>query len=237
VNWANKDIVGYFLEHFLPLARLTLDHGMLPLMPPMQPGGNYWDTSFLRMMLQSLVEKNENDLLDQLVLTAYAWTHGHTLNWGAGGPSHWPEARPYVLPPGQQDQRGFHAFDWYQAVFQEVLGKTCPIFLLQAGAVHDPLQPHGMTDVDQHDDINLSILRLLKKEQITTPENPKHMLLPIDDSVVACNFWLLTASPSSPYAEDAWFLENRRPKPIVASFERCLTSCKEEQTTVCGCVA
>ena len=46
VNWANKDLVQHFLSHFLPLAKLTLEHDLLPFMPPLQPGGNYWDTSF-----------------------------------------------------------------------------------------------------------------------------------------------------------------------------------------------
>jgi len=235
VNWANRDLVEHFLEHYLPLARLALGHGMLPLMPPLQPGGNYWDTSFLRVMLQSLMEKKENELLEKFILSAFPWTQGHSLNWGAGGPAQWPDARPYALSAGEQDQRGFHVFDWYQTIFQEVVGQTCPIFLLQAGAAHDPAQSHLMTDVHQHADINLAIVRLLKKEQISTPEDPKVLLRPIDDAVVSCNFWLLAASPSSLHAEDAWFMENRRPKPIVDSLEEYLNPCKETQTAVCGC--
>jgi hypothetical protein len=219
VNWANKDLVQHFLAHFLPLAKLTLDHGLLPFMPPLQPGGNYWDTSFLRGVLEHLVAGGEKDVLDHFVLTAYGWTHGHSLNWGAGGPREWPGARPYLACPGQEDQRGFHISDWYQTIFQEVLGQTCPIFLLQAGAVHDPMQPHDAVNLDQHTDSNMSILRLLMREKITTPEDPKTMLRSIDDSVVSCNFWLLAADPADSLAADAWFCENRRPKPVVNKME------------------
>lgn len=219
VNWANKDLVQHFIEHFLPLAKLTLDHDLLPFMPPLQPGGNYWDTSFLRGMLESLVETGEKNFLDHLVLTAYAWTHGHSLNWGAGGPREWPGARPYFVCPGQEDHRGFHIFDWYQTIFQEVLGKTCPIFLLHAGAAHDPIQHHDPLPGDQHTDINKSIFRLLNREKITTPEDPKTMLRAIDDSVVGCNFWLLAADPADSLAGDAWFCADRHPKPIVNEIE------------------
>lgn len=236
VNWANKDLVQHFLTHYLPLAKLTLAHDLQPFMPPLQPGGNHWDTSFLRAVLQSLVEARENAILDNLVLTAYAWTHGHSLNWGAGGPLQWPGARPYIVRPGHEDHRGFHIFDWYQSIFQEVLGQTCPIFLLHAGAVQDPMQPHAATTIDQHTDSNMSIVRLLMREKITTPEDPKTLLRAIDDSVVSCNFWLLAADQGDELAGDAWFTENRRPKAIVTELEKYFnTYVQEEKQQLCGC--
>jgi hypothetical protein len=236
VNWTNKDLVQHFLTHYLPLAKLTLTHNLLPLMPPLEPGGNYWDTSFLRSVLESLVETREKDILDHLVLTAYAWTHGQSLNWGAGGPREWPGARPYFTRAGHEDHRGFHVFDWYQTIFQEVLGETCPIFLLQAGAAGDPLQPHDTVNEEQHTDTNMAILRLLMREKLTTPEDPKTMLRAIDDSVVSCNFWLLAAEQADFWAEDAWFCENRRPKPIVKEIERYFSVCQQEENQEsCGC--
>ena len=232
VNWANKDLVQHFLAHFLPLAKLALDHDLLPFMPPLQPGGNYWDTSFLRGVLESLVETREKEFLDHLVLTAYAWTHGHSLNWGAGGPRQWPGARPYLTCAGQEDHRGFHIFDWYQTIFQEILGQTCPVFLLQAGAVCDPMQPHDSVNLDQHTDSNMSILRLLMREKLTTPEDPKTILRAIDDSVVSCNFWLLVADTEDPLAEDAWFRENRRPKPIVNKMEQYFSANEQKKSRI-----
>lgn len=215
VNWANKDLIQHFLAHFLPLANLTIDHGLLPFMPPLEPGGNYWDTSFLRAMLQNLTDTGNYALLNQLVLTAYAWTNHHSLNWGAGGAKQWPLSRPYLLPPGQEDHRGFRVFEWYQAICQEVLGQSCPIFLLQAGIPQDPMLHYANFNLDQHTDMNMSIIRLLMGEKIPTPENPKTLLHAIDESVVSCNFWLLAADKTSPFAKDAWFQTDGSQKPIV----------------------
>ena len=219
VAWekSNHDLPEHFLSHFLPLAEQALDHGLNPFFPPLEPGGNYWDTIFLRTCLEALKQQEKHPLLQNLVLTAFAWTHDHHLNWGAGGPRYWPHARPYHLPAGQEDHRGFRIFDWYQTICQDVLGHSCPIFLLQAGAPKDPRQLPEPLQPDQHTDIHLSIARLLLGEKITAPEDPKMLLRSMDENILACNFWLLAADQHNPAASHAWFLPDGTHKPIVTS--------------------
>jgi len=86
-NWAQNDLVDRFLDQYIPLAKFALDEGLLPVFPPLEPGGNYWDTAFLRSCIKSLVRREQNQILEDLVLSAYAYTHRHDLNWGKGSGS------------------------------------------------------------------------------------------------------------------------------------------------------
>ena len=78
-----------------------------------------------------------------LALSAYAWTHGRSLDWGAGGPERWPSARPYLTPAGSQDQRGFRIFDWYRAVTQATIGADLPMLLARKRFAGQPDGGHG----------------------------------------------------------------------------------------------
>jgi hypothetical protein len=218
-------LIEHFLARFMPLAELTLEHDLLPFFPPLEPGGNYWDTSFLRAILQNLADKKTaQKFLDQLVLTAYAWTHHHPLNWGAGGFNQWPQSSPYLLPPGQEDHRGFRIFDWYREICEDALGRSCPIFLLQAGVAGDPNIPSIDLNLDRHTDTNLAIARSMMGERITAPEDPKTLLRAIDETVVSCNFWLLAADQNSPHACDAWFQLDGSQKPVVQKLQEYFAS-------------
>ena len=112
-TWVQQGLVDRFLERFLPLANLAMQNGLNPIFPPLEPGGNYWDTAFLRATLETLEQKKQTLLLQNLVIAAYAWNKHDSLNWGEGGPQHWTDTHPYFTPPNQQDQRGFRIFDWY----------------------------------------------------------------------------------------------------------------------------
>ncbi|HJW91752.1 MAG TPA: hypothetical protein VJ436_14025, partial [Anaerolineales bacterium] len=137
--WSQHDLVERFIDRFLPTAEMALGAGLQPALPPLEPGGDYWDTAFLRAALQSLERRGKFSLLERLVLSAHASPGQQPLNWGSGGPERWPGARPYTTPPGSEDQRGFRIFDWYLAIAQAVLGKPCPILLL--GVCSRPADP------------------------------------------------------------------------------------------------
>jgi hypothetical protein len=204
-TWARQDIVERFLDRFLPLAALALEEGLTPILPPLEPGGSYWDTSFLRSMLISLTRRNPANLLDKLVLSAYAFSHNHDLNWGAGGAEKWSGARAYFTPPDQQDHLGFHIFDWYNEITRSILQRTCPIILFGAGAPADPFKnPQAAYSAEEHLKINLDIARLLESEVIPVPGKSVDSLEPIPANVIASNFWLLSADPLSAQAPQAW---------------------------------
>ncbi len=203
--WTRANLVERFLDIYLPLAEQALKAGLYPVFPPLEPGGDYWDTAFLQAALQGMRRRGYHSLLDRLVLGAYAWTGNLPLDWGAGGPERWPGARPYKHSPLIQDQRGFRIFDWYIAISQAVLGKPAPVIVLRAGSlVGDHNQPEApIIDSQAFTRVNLSIAQLAAAGASATPEVAG--LEPLPKQVFACNLWLLAASPLSPVREQAWY--------------------------------
>jgi len=162
--WAQADLVERFLDIYLPLANDCIQVGLTPIFPPLEPGGDYWDTAFLRAALQGMLRRGHQTLIENMVIGAYAHSNGRPLNWGAGGPERWPEVRPYHNSKDQQDQRGPRIFDWYKTIAGAILPNTPPIFLFEIGA-------------DQPDQQNRDIAHLLAGDEIEGVEPfPKEVL-------------------------------------------------------------
>jgi hypothetical protein len=220
-GWVQSDLVERFLDRFLPVASLAVQIGLTPVFPPLQPGGSYWDTAFLRSALQAMQRRRQESLLAKMGLAAYAWSGGRSLDWGGGGPERWPESRPYLTPPGSQDQRGFRIFDWYLAIAQAVLHRPCPIFLLQAGSPDDPSST-TVTEQDSYQASYLAIAQLLGEqpgdtEAIADPLASDNPLEPVPPQVMAACFWLLAADPTSRHADSAWFDAQGQPGKLAAA--------------------
>ncbi len=217
-GWVQQDLVERFLDRYLPIANLALQVGLVPVFPALEPGGSYWDTAFLRSALQGMQRRRQDALLERLVLSAYGWSGGElrSLNWGAGGPERWPLARPYQLPEGSQDQRGFRIFDWYLAIARGVLQASCSLILLEAGHTGDEKKDGEVpAGAQAQAETCTSIARLLSGEQVTDPCNTESLLEGIPDPVIACNFWLLSAEPDSPHFRYAWFEDKEHRRPVV----------------------
>ena len=210
--WAQSSLVERFIDVFQPLALAAARNGMIPVFPPLEPGGDYWDTAFLRTAFESLLRRNQSMLLDRLAISGYARSNGHPLSWGCGGPARWPNAQPYNTPAGSEDQRGFRIFDWYLALSEAVFGAPRPMLLF--GIDHSLDQP-GTSETlapDLHTTQNLLIARLLKGEKV---END-----PIPAQVLAGNFWLLTSTKDDPAASAAWFQADGSPLPAVGALRQ-----------------
>jgi hypothetical protein len=218
-GWAQQDLVERFLDRYLPFANLAVKNSLIPLFPALEPGGNYWDTAFLRAALQSMDRRKQSAVLQNLVLSAYAWTENRSLNWGAGGPETWPETRPYLTPSNSEDQRGFRIYDWYSTISMAVLRKPLPLILFGAGVPADPCsKPARCFSPEQQRDTALSIARLMAGEPVSEPGSGT-LLEPVPPYVLACNFWLLTAAPNSPFQEQAWFPSSGTPVTAVQAIQ------------------
>jgi len=208
--WAQQDLVERFLDLYLPLAEAALSAGLTPIFPPLEPGGDYWDTAFLRAALQGIQRRGHTALLETLLIGAYGWASNRPLDWGTGGPERWPAARPYHTPAGEQDQRGWRIFDWYLTITQAVLGQPRGILLLAAGSCPadqaDPSRP--AIDAAAHAQRNLTLARLMAGETVEGLEA-------VPAEVLACNFWLLAAAPHSPHRAQAWFQPEGNTLPAV----------------------
>jgi hypothetical protein len=218
--WVQNELVERFLDRFIPAAQAALQCGLTPVFPPLQPGGDYWDTTFLQAALQGLRRRNHRDLVENLVLSAYGPAGDRPLNWGAGGPERWPGARPYYTPPNEQDQMGFRIFDWYLTISQAVLGKLAPLILFGAGSYPSSTASGNPAAREEsfHTGRNLAIIQSLlgtPKEIAshwgTRLEDPGF----VPDQVLACNFWLLSAPPGGPHLAEAWFKPDGRTLSIV----------------------
>jgi hypothetical protein len=207
-SWAQQDLVERFLDRYLIIAQLALSAGLQPVLPPLEPGGSYWDTAFLRTTLQTLQRRKQEHLLNELGVAAYAWNSGHGLDWGAGGPERWPAAKPYQTPEGSQDQRGFRIADWYHAIANAVLQHPLPLFLLQADRSDD-------CSSDQQAAHAFAITRLLTGEEVPDPDDSANSLDPIPDSVEMSAFWLLGASTDGLYEKQAWYDLDGTPRPAA----------------------
>ncbi len=50
-GWVQQNLVERFIDRFLPLAAAAAQAGITPIFPPLQPGGSYWDLTFLKQSL------------------------------------------------------------------------------------------------------------------------------------------------------------------------------------------
>ena len=240
--WPQSNLVERFLDQFLPLADEALKSGLIPVLPPLEPGGDYWDTAFLQTALKGIQRRGQAHLLDALAISAYAWTYHRSLNWGVGGPERWPNAQPYHTPTDSQDQIGFRIFDWYNALTQAELGSTRPILILRAGSQPGELTNHTSTS-DEHKEqtINtLSIVQQLELNSIRPVESPKktvnliqtpatEILEPLPQAVTAVNFWLLTAEKNSPDITSAWYQPDGSTLPVVSAMKQWISTRSETE--------
>ncbi|KAA3648019.1 MAG: hypothetical protein DWQ07_03235 [Chloroflexi bacterium] len=201
-SWAQVDLVERFLDIYLPLAEEVVGTGLHMVFPPLKPGGDYWDTAFLRAALSSIQKRGHDQVLNKLVLGAYASANHKSLDWGAGGPERWPGAQPYYTPEEEQDQRGFYIFDWYNTITQAALGHTLPTMLFKAGCTLS-----NPEEAEEHSQHNLQVVELLN----LSSKNPN----PVSENVLGANFWILSAPEGSPPAKQAWYQEDGTALPVV----------------------
>jgi hypothetical protein len=132
-GWQFENLVDQFLDRFIPLAHYAVQIGMKPILPPLQPGGDFWDTSFITLVFSGLKSRQVNKVLNQLIISSFGHTFGKPLSWGKGGPECWSGSKPYNTPDGQEDQKGFNNFEWYQSIAERELMRSVPTIILEAG--------------------------------------------------------------------------------------------------------
>jgi hypothetical protein len=207
-GWTQRGLVTRFLGIFEPFARASIEAGLTPVFPALEPGGDFWDTAFLRAALEALAESGEGTLRESLAIGAYAWTEDRSMTWGAGGPENWPATMPYHTPANSEDQRGFRIFDWYNAISRAVLGKELPIILIGAG-----VQRESGKELDaQQGTRAIKMTEALQRK----PDPNKNNAVP--ENVLACNFWLLAAKPETLEAPLAWYKINGKPTKFADEY-------------------
>ena len=208
-TWGRKALVERFLDLMLPILEAQRSIGLIPVLPPLEPGGDYWDTAFLEGALLSISRRGFKSLLDELTLSLYAWTYDHPIDWGSGGPTRWAETKPYHTPPGSQDQCGFRIFDWYSDISMKTVGRSLPMLALAGGA---RLNAGSLEmSMDDHTEKNLSIVRTLESNDVSL-------------SLKGFCFYLLAANETHPHHKEVWYPSKSEPLPIVQGIQRLISS-------------
>lgn len=216
--WKQPGLVKSYTEQFIRFANIALDCGIKPVFSPLVPGGDYWDLAFLNESFNILSKSAKPWLINNIVLSAYAWDFGKPLDWGLGGTKVWKDVKPYKVPKNSQDQRGFRTYEWYAENTKSILGKSLPIMLLQAGVKNDPCISVSKT-ANPNTSRQQLIYRLLKGENVYAPGNTAKLVSAISPQVFACNFYLLSAEDAvnRPYA---WFSPSGTPLKTVRGIHR-----------------
>lgn len=216
-TWASANIVEKLLDGFLPLAKLAEESGLSPVLPPLQPGGDYWDTTFLRTLLRSLRKRIDQGILRTMELSAYGWTQGHSLAWGAGGPERWPVDGPSLVTSDQENHLGFHVYEWYLALAESELGVKLPLLMLQAGL------PADGVCLGEGEESRLAA-RTGELVSDLLSQDPGALANRIGSAVpeewVSVNFWLLSATTGDKASCFAWFSEDGKPTKIGLAVEQ-----------------
>jgi hypothetical protein len=201
-SWSQQDLVERFIDKFLPLALECVRQDLTPVFPPLLPGGSYWDTSFFKSALQSLQRRGQKTILNKMAVAAYAFTFGHELTWGAGGPEKWTQVKPYITIAGSEDQKGFNNYQWMNSIAKSLGLNNLPFLLFGTG-----LKAPG---INYSPEIHAEIVQMmLEKLNSSFPEEQ------VSESVLGCNFWLLSAEEGSSEYESAWIKPDGSVLPIV----------------------
>ncbi|MCS6908933.1 MAG: hypothetical protein RML93_13790 [Anaerolineales bacterium] len=217
VSWTSGNPVERFIDLFLPYAEILVKYNIYPIFPTPEVARGFWDTSFLRLALESLVRRGHQWLIETLILSAYLaiYDPSRPLNWGAGGPERWPNTQPYQESSHSQDQRGLYIADWYEALAQATLGRALPIVLLD-----DPCTPpRYLSQSEVHQRMLCAIRRLFDERSGEDIEIEGHIYEPFHPSVLCLGFYGLPCQPNRGDPR-AWFLPNGQPLPIVEAIRR-----------------
>jgi hypothetical protein len=228
--WAQKDLVERFLDRFIPLGEAAAKSGLVPVFPPLVPGGDYWDTAFLRASLQAIERRGNYYLLDRMAISANAFAGNRPLNWGSGGPERWPESQPYSSKHGGQDQRGFCIYDWYTAITRAVIGEARPILLFNLGSCSQN-QKSSSIHQKAHVRRTLAMVQALSGPSFPPTDSllrdtSMASIKPLPQEVLCGNFWLLTTEDNDPQKTQAWFSPGETVSPRVDALQKWISLSK-----------
>ncbi len=205
--WHKKGLVERFVDIALPTLQLVRSSGLMPVLPPLEPGGDYWDTAFLEGVLRSIKRRRQESLLRDLNISFYAWTYDRPEDWGIGGPEKWDSARPYMTSEGSQDHRGFRIFDWYDTLALNSTGQLMPLICVGAGSN----QRYAESNPAQHEQSTLAIIKTLEEGNL--PPTVRNI-----------NFYLLSCGSHHSDFENAWFPSIEAPIATVHALRKYLSS-------------
>lgn len=150
-SWLNSDPAVEFINIITPIIQHLQANDILPILPPLYPGGDYWDTAFLKRMLETIREQAVVDFAN-LGISCYPYVGEKPLDWGKGGKETWPNAKAYAKDARNQNHIGFRIFEWYNTMAEMSCSMKLPLALLdiQVSKKHPQTQEYIYAKIYQH---------------------------------------------------------------------------------------
>lgn len=201
-TWAQGDLVERFLDRYTPFVRMAEQNGLVSVFPPLQPGGDYWDLSFLKKVFQLAQQRRTLGFGNNLYMAVSAQTFSKPVAWGNGGSTKWKTPRPYSKPElGEEDQIGFNTWQWYAELAKSMLNITPRMFLFWFGA--STMKQNALDPALDFETLSA----MIDSNDAISEDQPV-----IDSQVLACCLWMLSADDANALARTAWFDEIGQPK-------------------------
>jgi hypothetical protein len=203
-EWTKPELVERFVDYLVPALEIVKGESLIPVLPPLECFGAYWDTSFLQAMLQSIKRRGYTSLVSGAAVGIYNFANNRPLDWGAGGSKAWPRVRPYTNAVDGQDHRGFRLFEWYRPIIDQVLGPGLTFLVCANG-------PQRPTDNNVFDE-SLHAQRAVEMARMMTDG-----VLPT--TLLNHAYWILATERSDPAYQQAWFRTDGTPRlPAAEAF-------------------
>lgn len=208
-DWTAPGLVERFATLLRPALETIHQADLFPLISPLAPGGHYWDLTFLRTLLGIFARDSSKHLRERLCLGISCEVGNRPLTWGRGGPTRWPNVRPYDCPNGSQDHHGLSAFEWYDALVRECFGESLPLICtrtrLVSGDQDDPSLP--VLDDVAHGIRSAEIARMFMDGELS-------------DCAFNTAFWALGSGDDDPGDAHAWYRRDGSTLPAVRALKQ-----------------
>ncbi|MCJ7694396.1 MAG: hypothetical protein MUO40_03135 [Anaerolineaceae bacterium] len=198
-SWSQEDLVERFLDRYLPFVKISEQVGLTPVFPPLQPGGDYWDITFLKNVLQSAKKRKSIEFVTNFHIAVSGQTFHKSLNWGKDAKENWKSSSPYIISKESQDHIGFRTSEWYSEMVDSLLGITPKIFLFWYGSQNHLDHSQSFPYEDAEDLINL-----INNETDFQKANS------LTENIISCNFYSLSSGKSD-LEKSGWFSQSGEP--------------------------
>jgi hypothetical protein len=200
-EWNSEGLPARFMDFLIPcLETMYKVEEIIPVFTPLSPGGNYWDTSFLKTALAVMNQRGKKYLYDKMAVGIHNYAFNKPLTWGKGGSTRWSCAKPYQRIPGCEDHTGFYQFEWYDEIIRQRTGRRLPLIGCENGVrpgdADDPRSP--AINGALHAERSAAMCEMMMNGEV-----PYYFFNNA--------FWLLAAEDENPFAHHRWYRPNGEP--------------------------
>jgi len=201
-KWPGSETPTRFMELCLPtLETLALVDNLVPLFPPLAPGGDLNDLLFLEQCLDALSAQASTNLKDKLGIAIRNNPSNLPLWWGHGGQRAWPASEAGHCPEGSENHMGFCLYEWYHEIVTAHLGRT--VLMVGVG--------FGPSPGDRSHEAFPALDEALHAKCVTALAQAMMMSAEVPAYLAATVFGLLAAEDGDPFAAHRWYRADGRP--------------------------